>query len=129
MDASSSEMTLLEATQMASEMLNAPSPSLKKRGSTKRRKSVLLGLGDDDDDGGPSIAAALSARGGSQRRRSLYLDMDGGNNDKSGEPSPNLKRRGSIRKQNSPSNPYPTTSSRRGSMRRFAGNDGEDQDP
>ena len=50
-----------EASAVASEMLDAPTPRLKRRGSTKRRKSVLLGLDMDSDSssGDESFAGIL----------------------------------------------------------------------
>lgn len=77
-ESSSKEESHLEATKVASDMLDAPSPAMKRKSSTKRRKSVLLGL-DLDDNGEeqePSIAMALSARRGSVRRKSLFADDD-----------------------------------------------------
>ena len=39
----------LDASAIASKLLDAPSPGLKKRGSTPRRKSLLLTLNIEDD--------------------------------------------------------------------------------
>ena len=65
---------LLEASKIASEFLDASSPSTSRRGSMKRRSSILLGLNDDSDSNDvPSIASALNVSG--VRKRSITPDM------------------------------------------------------
>ena len=70
----------LNASAIASEMLDAPSPGRKRRGSTKRCKSVLLGL--DMDDGKSSGDESVSGSSLLHQRA----------------PSPSNRRRGSLRR-------------------------------
>ena len=96
MDVDQKDESLLEASKIASEMLDAPSPSLKRRGSTKRRNSVLLGLNQEsDNDDVPSIASALNVN---RLRRKSITPSD---NEPEVEPSIsaalNYARRGSTR--------------------------------
>ena len=66
----------LDASQIASSMLDAPSACPKRRGSI-RRKSVLLGLNMEDSDSSDDESNKKNLlRGSSARRKSMYGDAD-----------------------------------------------------
>lgn len=65
----------MDASKIASDMLDAPSACLKKRGSTKRRKSALLGLNMEESDSSDEESNKKHrSRKSSTRRKSNYGD-------------------------------------------------------
>jgi len=92
----------LDASAIASECLDCPTPNLKRRGSTKRRKSILLGLSDvgsDSSSGDESIGPSASNSRSNSRRGSLRPLIDAQMGTSKKDPSPSRSRRNSGRRK------------------------------